>query len=318
MSFGELSDTEKKTNSEPSPPLPLKDYCGSLIDIHELHKACYMTSNHPDFKVCRTRLFETSELCEIFFNKWIKYLYLVMVVVFCFLISVTFATIASTAWATNLPLNFGPFQQCEGDAFQYHILPVQEGCRYTYYFCLIVYGLIVVPLSVVNLREQAVVQTIFGILRVLVIFMIVTYSIVKIFEGENICETLISGNVSNHSNSSGSCSIGERMENVTLGPIQELHYLKGWLVAVPVFTYPIMLQHSVPSLTHPIKQKQHLWVFIFCTYAFLGFLYVCLGIVPPLWLKSTTQETITLNWVSSRLLKRKLGKCMLFILGQDN
>ena len=301
MSFGELNDTEKKTNSEPSPPLPLKDYCGSLIDIHELHKACYTTSNHPDFKVCRTRLFETSELCEIFLNRWVKYLYLLVVVGFCIFVALAFANVASTAWATNLPLNFGPFQQCEDDAFNYYTLPVELGCRYTYYFCLMLFGLITVPLSVMGLREQAIIQTIFGVLRVLMISIIVVYSIVKIFEGENICETLISSNVSNHSNSSGSCSIGERMENVTFQELRDVvirFSWRGWLIAIPVATYPFMLQHSVPSFTHPIKQKQHLWVFILSTFAFLGFLYLCLGIVPPLWLKFTTLETVTLNWVS--------------------
>jgi len=310
----ESYSTEKKTDSALPPPLPLKDYCGSLIDIHELHKVVDLTSGHPDFKVHRTHLYETSELCEIFFNRWIKYLYLIIVVVFCFFISLTFATIASTAWATNLPLNFGPFQQCPQDAFRYNLLPAEEGCRFTYFFCLMVYGLIVVPLSVVNLREQAIVQTIFGILRVLVIFMIVSYSIVKIIEGENICETLNSSNVSNHSNSSGSCSLEERIQNFTAESVSRLVFefdpsrIKGWLVAVPVFTYPIMLHHSVPSLTHPIKQKQNLWLFVLCTYGFLGFLYVCLGVVPPLWLKSYTQETISLNWVSSQPLQRKLNR----------
>ena len=232
----ESYSTEKKTDSALPPPLPLKDYCGSLIDIHELHKVVYLTSGHPDFKVSRTHLYETSELCEIFFNRWIKYLYLVIVVVFCFFISLTFATIASTTWATNLPLYFGPFQQCPQDAFRYHLLPAGEGCRFTYFFCLMVYGLIVVPLSVVNLREQAIVQTIFGILRVLVIFMIVSYSIVKIIEGENICEALTSSNVSNHSSSSGSCSLEERIQkNFTAESVSRLVFefdpsrMKGWL-----------------------------------------------------------------------------------------
>jgi len=305
MSFGELGDIEKKTDSALPPRLPLKDYCGSLIDIHELHKAFYGTSSHPDFKVCRTRLFETSELCEIFFNKWVKYLYLFVVVTFCIFVALAFATVASTAWATNniIPLNFGPFQRCEHDAFHYHRLP-EEPCLYTYYFCLMVFGLIVVPLSLMGLREQAILQTIFGILRVLMISMIVTYSIVKIIEGENICEALTSSNISNHSNSSGSCSIEQ---NVTNGTIQDLHDIvlpnsSEWrelLVAIPVVSYPFIFQHSVPSFTHPLQQKQRLWLFILCTYGFLGFLFLCLGIVPPLWLRSTTQETITLNWVST-------------------
>ena len=252
MSFGELGDIEKKTDSALPPPMPLKDYCGS----HELHKAVYVTSNHPDFKVCRTRLFETSELCEIFFYKWVKYLYLIIVVTYCIFIALAFATVASTAWASNIPLNFGPFQQCEHDAFHYRTLP-EKPCLHTYYFCLMVFGLIVVPLSLMGLREQAILQTIFGILRVLMISMIVIYSIVKIIEGENIYEALTISNVSNHSNSSGSCSFEERMQNVTCGTIQDLHDIvlpnsfewREWLVAIPVISYPFIFQHSVPSFT---------------------------------------------------------------------
>jgi len=298
MSFGELGDIEKKTDSALPPPLPLKDYCGSLINIHELHKAVYVTSSHPDFKVCRTRLFETCELCEIFFNKWVKYLYLIMVVMYCILVALAFTTVASAAWASNIPLNFGPFKQCEHDAFHYRRLP-EEPCLYTYYFCLMVFGLIVVPLSLMGLREQAILQTIFGILRVLMISMIVTYSIVKIIEGENIYEALTCSNVSNHSNSSGSCSFEERIQDLHDTVLPNSFKWRELLEAIPVVSYPFIFQHGVPSFTHPLKQKQRLWLFILCTHGFLGFLFLCLGIVPPLWLRSTTQETITLNWVSS-------------------
>ena len=296
---GELGDIEKKTDSALPPPMPLKDYCGSLIDIHELHEAVYVTSSHPDFKVCRTRLFETCELCEIFFNKWVKYFYLFVVVTFCIFVALAFATVASTAWATNIPLNFGPFQQCQYDAFHYHRLPVEPGCLHTYYFCLMVFGLIVVPLSLMGLREQAILQTIFGILRVLMISMIVIYSIVKIIEGENIYEALTCSNVSNHSNSSGSCSFEERIQDLHDTVLPNSFKWREWLEAIPVVSYPFLFQHGVPSFTHPLKQKQRLWPFILCTHGFLGFLFLCLGIVPPLWLRSTTLEAITLNWVSS-------------------
>ncbi len=33
---------------------------------------------------------------------------------------------------------------------------------------------------------------------------------------------------------------------------------KGWLVAVPVLTYAFIIHQGIPSLTHPIKQKQYL------------------------------------------------------------
>ena len=161
-SFAILSDKGKKKDS---PPLPLEEYCGSVIDIHELHKAVSVASSHPDFRVLRTRGFETSELCEIFFNKFVKYFYLVLVAVFCFPCASAVTVVTSSTWATNIPLNFGPFIQCSYDAFNNVMIPENDGCRYSYYFCLMLFGLIVIPLSVINLKEQAVIQGIFGLLR---------------------------------------------------------------------------------------------------------------------------------------------------------
>ena len=132
---GELSDTEK-ADSELSPPLPLKEYCGSLIDIHKLHRA---GASHPDFRAVQKRNFETSELCEIFFGKLGKYLYLIALIIFSGISAMSLATVASTAWATNIPLNFGPFQKCPCKAFHEQVIPQGpglEGCRLAYYCCL--------------------------------------------------------------------------------------------------------------------------------------------------------------------------------------
>ena len=296
-SFAILSDKEKKTDS---PPLPLEEYCGSVIDIHELHKAVSVASNCPDFKILRTRGFETSELCEIFFNNVGKYLHLVTVVVNCFCVAVSYAVVVGSAWATNIPLNFGPFNQCSYDAFHNEMIPAEDGCRNTYYFCLMLFGLIVVPLSMMNLKEQAVIQAIFGLLRFLMIAMILVYCIVKLFEGGDICqETLINPDQCNATESyEGSAG------NVTAENGIEMHEIvtrfdpREWLVAIPVLTYPFLLHHSIPSFTHPIGKKKYLWQFILCTYSFLGVCFLCLGVVVPLWFRAETQKSVALNWVS--------------------
>ena len=301
-SFAILSDKGKKKDS---PPLPLEEYCGSVIDIHELHKAVSVTSSHPDFRVLRTRGFETSELCEIFFNKFGKYIYLITVVAFCFFVSLGLAVVVSSVRATNIPLNFGPFTQCSYDAFHNVIFPEDDGCRYSYYFCLMLFGLIVIPLSVMNIKEQAVIQAIFGLLRFLMIGMILVYCIVKLFEGGDICqETLISTNNPNQSNATISCSIEETVQNVTAENLIQMHEIiarfdwKSWLIAIPVFTYPFMLHLGIPGLTHPIGKKKYLWQFILCTYTFLALVFLCLGGVVPLWFRNETQEAVVLNWVS--------------------
>ena len=298
-SFAILSNKEKKTDS---PPLPLEEYGGSVIDIHELHKAVSVASNCPDFRVLRTRGFETSELCEIFFNKFGKYLYLGTVVVFCFSVAVSFAVVVGSALATNIPLNFGPFNQCSYDAFHNEIVPKDVGCRYAYYFCLMLVGLVVVPLSMMNLKEQAVIQAIFGLLRFLMIAMILVYCIVKLFEGGDICQEILIN--PDQCNATESCRFEETVRNITAENVIEMHDIikrfdpRGWLVAIPVLTYPFLLHHSIPSFTHPIGKKKYLWQFILCTYSFLGVCFLSLGVVVPLWFRAETQESVVLNWVS--------------------
>ena len=301
-SFAILSDKEKKADS---PPPHLEEYCGSVINIHELHKAVSVASNCPDFRVLQTRRFETSELCEIFFNNLGKYLYLVIVAVFCFSVAVSYAVVVGSAWATNIPLNFGPFNQCSYNDFHYAIIPEDVGCRYTYYFCLMLFGLVVVPLSMMNLKDQAVIQAIFGLLRCLMIAMIFIYCIVKLFEGCDICQEKLIGNCNfNQSNATKSCNVQATVRNITAENAIEIHDIimkfdwRGWLEAVPVFAIPLSVHYCIPSFTHPIGKKNYLWQFILCTFTFVGFCSLCVAIVVPLWFKGDTQESLLLNWVS--------------------
>ena len=287
------SSERKKTFNEHSHPLHLY---ACAIDTHNTDSAA---SNHPDFRILETRRFETSELCEVFFNKLGKYFYLVMVVVFCFFVALSLAIVASTTLATIIPLSniMGPFNKCHPDAFNNVTTPEDVGCRYTYYFCLMLFGLVVVPLSMMNLKAQAFIQAIFGLLRFLMLAMILTYCIVKLFE-EGIClKTLINphtvGNITAEND-----TVENATEMHTCDNTITIFHLKWWLIAIPVLTYPFLLHHSIPSFTHPIGKKKYLWQFILCTYSFLGVCFLCLGVVVPLWFGAETQETVVLNWVS--------------------
>ena len=69
---------------------------------------------------------------------------------------------------------------------------------------------------------------------------------------------------------------------------------------MPVITYAFNVHMGIPSLTHPIKQKQYFdWLIMF-TFGSIAFAYLSLGIVVPLWFRATIQETVTLNWVSRK------------------
>ena len=176
---------------------------------------------HPDFRVLLARKFELSELCEIFLNKWGKYLYLLTVTVVCFFSAWALATVVGSAWATNIPLNFGPFQQCPFDAFNNRVIP-QGGCQLAYYFCLMLFASVVVPLSVMGLKEQVVIQMILGLLRFLLIAMMLIYCIVRLIQGDSELQEIM-GNVSSQVSNS---SLGSNMTNCTGQPWNlELHDL---------------------------------------------------------------------------------------------
>ena len=264
------------------------------------------STSHPNFEIILTRKFEISELCEIFFNRWVKYLYILVVAANGFLACWAFSTVSGTAWASNIPLNFGTLHQCSHDAFHHRLLPTGtpelDSCRNAYYFCLFLFSLIVIPLSLLELKEQAIFQMCLGVLRFATVTIIIIYCIVKIAQVGDICgqtdnETQI--NTSSLLNDTQYYSNASTLvQSITIRDIIFKFDWRGWVTTVPIVAYAFIVHQGIPSLTHPIKQKQYFdWLILF-TFGSIAFAYLSLGIVAPLWFRATTQETITLNWVS--------------------
>ena len=260
------------------------------VEVHQ------KSNDHPKFEILLSRKFEISELCEIFFNRWVKYLYIFFIAVAGFLACWSFSTVAGSAWSSNIPLNFGTLHQCDPQAFHHRYLPT-DGCRNAYYFCLFLYALIVIPLSLLELRKQAIIQMCLGILRFVTVAIIILYCIVKLAEVGNICLPIRNGTLSNISTVSNTTS-GPPVENVSVRDIFVKFDWKGWLTAVPVFTYAFVVHQAIPSLTHPVKQKKYLRWSILIAFSSIASYYLTLGIIAPLWFRASVQETVTLNWVS--------------------
>ena len=114
--------------------------------------------------------------------------------------------------------------------------------------------------------------------------MIVVYCIVRLFEGGDICQDQRIN--PEQFNTTESCCFEGSAGNFTAGNVIDMHDIitrfdpRGWLVAIPLLTYPFLLHHSIPSFTHPIGKKKYLWPFILCTYIFLecvSFVWVLLS-----------------------------------------
>ena len=254
---------------------------------------------HPKFEITHERKFEPVELSEIFVGKWFKYVYLTVVTIYSFLACWSFSTVAGTAWASHIPYNFGSLNTCSEDAFHHQVLP-QGGCLSSYYFSVFLFGILMIFLSVLDLKEQAIVQVFLGSARFLTVGAIVIYSIVKLSQGGDACEDRETWTTRNTSLST--LNISDFALNATrytsYNDIVFKFDPRGWVAAIPVFTYAFIIHTGISSLSHPVKQKAYLhWMLTAMSITALVS-YMSLGLVVPLWFKASVQETITLNWVS--------------------
>lgn len=264
----------------------------SEVDIKDiLHYSSKLGSSpitdHPRFELTQHRKFEIAELCTIFFHKYVSYVYMFVLFVYGFLNNWSLATIAGSAWATNIPFhNFGSVEMCNEDSFHHHTIPIDGGCLYAYYFSLTLFALIVVPLSLFDLRKQAFVQVFMGFTRFVMLTSIIIYCITRLsMHGDACQEQLQLDNITSPVN------IG--ISNFVLK-----FDIRGWLCAIPVITSAFIIQTGISSLTYPVDKKQyHHWMLI-CVFVTSLICYMSLGIVMPLWFRAATQETSTLSWVS--------------------
>ena len=258
-----------------------------VINYQQEKSQLHDKSKTVKFEITMYRKFEIVEMCGIFYNKWIKYLYIFVYSTYGFLGSWSGSTVAGSAWASNIPFNFSTVKQCNEDDFQHLILP-PEPCLNSYYICLAIFGFFVIILSLLDLKEQAIVQVLLGLLRFVTIGAIVLYSLVKIFETGNKCLeiALPSTNETNYT-----------LTNATHSPPIMMFNFLNWISAIPVITYAFIFHQGLPSMTHPIKQKKYLHWLILAMFVAAGICYFSIGIILPLWFRVDIQETCTLNWV---------------------
>ena len=256
--------------------------------------------SEPSFEISMHRKFEIVELSQIFVGKWFKYLYLCIFTFYSFLGNWSYASVAGSAWASNIPYNFGKLAMCNDSAFHHQVLP-HGGCLYSYYFSLFLFGVIVTVLSILDLKEQVIVQVMLGASRFLTIIAIIIYSLVKLATDEDVCEGVAPFYNSTHAKNMSQIPLIDDFNATRYFSYEDIVVKfdgKGWLVSVPVFLFAFMLHSGISSLTHPVKQKKYVHWMLTAMFVTALLSFMTLGIIVPLWFKASIQETVTLNWVS--------------------
>ena len=244
------------------------------------------TDDHPKYEISATRKFELAELCQVFVGRWFKVFYLLVVITVSFIGLWTSSTVAGSAWSTNLPLNFGSLQMCTEEEFQDNIYPKGSGCLAAYRFCVFLFAVMVLPLSLLELKNVSFIQTIFGGLRFVVIGAMVLYAL------SNLAINGIQGGVPLAANVTAS--------NLTENVVRDFVFgfsFTGLLSAISLFTSALVIHPGLSTLTHPIKNKKPLGWFVLAVYGTVAVFYILMGVILTLWFGSDANSTITLNWV---------------------
>jgi hypothetical protein len=257
------------------------------------------THPHPRYEIRLTRKFEPTELCEIFLTRWGKGIYIVILTIYCFLACWSFTTVAGSAWASNIPFNTSTLDRCDSKDFNHVLIPSSEPCRNAYRLSVFFFAVLAIPLSLLDLKEQAILQMILGLLRFATIAGILVFVIVRLGEGGSECTALL-----NETNTTFQSVFGttftDNNSNIWEGDYSNVVFrfdAVGWLVSIPVFAYAFILHQGIPTLTHPIREKHLLRQLMVAMFSIAAISYLSLGVVVPLWFQANTQETCTLNWV---------------------
>ena len=240
--------------------------------------AC-MTPSTPDFRLDANRKFEQTELCEMFVGRWLKYVYTIILSFSLFSALWAYGTVAGSAWAISLPLRFGPFNVCVKSDFNDLPVPETTLCAATYRFCVFLFAMIVIPLSLLDLREQSIVQTALGVARFTLIGSIVLYCVVKMIQDATETHSSTQNDSRNYTKEIESFSI------------------TGWMGSIPIFLLAQTLQPGLITLTHPIKQKKHMHWLLLAVFIVSSTFYITMGTVVSLWFGDKIDNTATLNWV---------------------
>ena len=148
----------------------------------------------------------------------------------------------------------------------------------------------------IELREQKIVQVLWGIFRFITMGAIVTFSAANLITTGEICRCTQpwAMNESNQSDEDEfECNINTTYNQAVI------HFnVHAWMVAIPVMVMALNFHQGIPFLTHPVKQKKHLGPLMHAVVWVLVIVYMSMGVVVPLWWKDCIIETCSLNWVS--------------------
>lgn len=209
------------------------------------------------------RRIEMTELCGIFIGKPAKQAFTYLIGIYMYGTLWAYCTVFANAFSTQL---------CFGEGWE----------EVSYYAYLVLFALLVIPLSLMELSEQIYVQVTLTIFRaVMLSVMIITTGSAYFRGGHDF------GEESNESFDVAGGGNGTDIYDVNFSHV----YL-----FLPIAAYAYIFHHSVPGLSDPIEDKKSLTK-MFAVALFISFVaYALMGVVVSLYFGHYVDSSSNLNW----------------------
>ena len=239
-----------------------------------IHDLCY--------EISEIRKFELTEIGEILFGLTGKIFNFTVVSIFFLITLWSYSAVSATAWSIKIPLHTRVLAECNQTDYTLTYFPKDVRCFNMYRVCLLVFGVIVMLLSLMELEEQKYIQILFGILRYFAIFSITIFS-----------TYIIVYNIYNPIN-----SIPAELNNTHSSTVRLLLRCdtRHWLDTLPIVAFALNLIHGISPLSYPISPKKHLKPMLISVFTTLWCVYGLVGFTVSMAFLYLINENAVLNW----------------------
>ena len=254
------------------------------------------TSEVPRFHLSSERKFEIVQMCELFLGRWAKYACIGQLTISAFIGLLNFSAVVASTVSVNLPLNFAGMRQCNGIDFHLNNIPSDLSCRNAYRFCLFLFACIVVPLTLLGVKQQVAFQIFTSILRFVIVGALLVFIVVNLISAGEICTCDQPWSQTNNTTTfliEEDCNVTGTLTNMLF------HFrFEAWASSLPLLVVCFSFHPTLPVLSHSIRQKKHLGTLLGVACISFTLLYLLIGVIVPLWWKTCINENCALNWVN--------------------
>lgn len=208
----------------------------------------------PQKLLVKNTIFEIPELADMFLGKYGKISYTVLISVYLFSTLWAYTTVFALAFSTHVDIG-----------------------TYSYQIYVVIFSLFVVPMSLMEFKEQICIQVFLSVCRVVMVSLMIGTVLYARYTGSTLFDDFTPDLAATESEFS-------------------IAHIKGIYLLLPIAAYANIFHHSIPSLCQLVPDKSSLNGVFFVALFIAMVCYTTLGSVVSSYFGPKTMISSNLNW----------------------